>query len=514
MTTHWLAAAVLLCTAEALTGASYSVGLRSFQEARRVLDAGVTAMGGAEALSEVRTVRRQLQGGWTSAFQQPRPYPAEGPSLTMPPTLFDDELTSVVDYAGRRSFESLHESNHSGDRITQVDVVTETAGFDSLAYFDEKPILRAFDPSELPSLLAEKLRRYPEGVLKMALDRPETLQWVGAGDLHGRAQRVVSFADPAGARILLYFDADSGLLSKSEWLREQAVVGDTYAEVLYLDYRPVGKLLLPFRYVDRVAGLAFSDLHATAIETNVELPAERLRAPGESVAAEPDPAERTVEPLGGDVYLLRGSYNTIFAGFDDFVVVLEAPLSSAYSEAAIETIRKTLPGKPIRYLVATHFHPDHIGGVRPFIAAGVTILTTPDARGAIERVAASPRALHPDALSRAPRPALIEVVASGRVLEDAHHRLELHDVGPSEHVAQILVAYFPRERLLFEADLLDVGSKELVLSGPDGVTLAGAIRRLGLRVERIIPVHGSPATSQHLDRALAVRAKHVRSGTP
>jgi hypothetical protein len=148
--------------------------------------------------------------------------------------------------------------------------------------------------------------------------------------------------------------------------------------------------------------------------------------------------------------------------------------------------------------------------VRPFVAEGATILTTGDAGGVIERVAASPRGLRPDAQSRAARRPRIEPIVGSRVLEDRHHRLELYDLGPCEHVAEILVAYFPQHELLFVADLFDVGSTAMVLVGPDAVTLADEIRSLGLDVQRIVPVHGAaPVTREHLEQGLARRARHV-----
>ena len=484
-------------------------GLRSYLQARRVLDAGVEAMGGLEAVRSVKTVRRQLAGGWTNPFQGQHPYAVAGPSLTPPPTLFSDEFLSFIDYGGNRWFESLNESNSSGDRILQIDVVTGDAGFESFAYFDEKPIYHPFDASDLPSLRAEKFRRYPEGLLRMALDRPETLQWVGAAEEFGRKQQVISFADSMGTRLLLYFDQESSLLTKSEYLREQAVVGDTYAEVLYSDYRQVGNLKLPFHYMDRVAGLAIEDVQASSIEVNAALPEERFQPPQSFAAAVKDPPGPQVEKLGDNLYLIRGAYNVVFANFKDHVAVFEAPLNSGYAEACLRLIRKALPGRPIRYLISTHFHSDHLGGVRPYIAEGVSILTTPDAKGVIEQIAASRRTLHPDALSKTPRSPVIETIADNRVLDDGSYRAELYDFGPTDHVAQILVAYFPKEKLLFEPDLLDITSQDLVLTGPEGVTLAEKIRQLGLQVERIIPVHGAPGTTESLNQALAVRARHV-----
>lgn len=250
------------------------------------------------------------------------------------------------------------------------------------------------------------------------------------------------------------------------------------------------------------------EMHASSIELNAVLPDERLRPPREFARMVEDPSEPVVEKLGDGLYLLRGSYNRLFAVFHDHIVVFEAPLNSRYSETALQLIRAAVSGKPIRYVVATHFHYDHVAGLRPFVAEGVTILTTPDAKSVIERVASARHTMHPDALSRNPQAPRIEVVAGERVLDDGTNRVELYDFGPHEHVAQLLVAYFPKQKLLFVADAWDIISTDLVIAGADTVSVAKKIQELGLQVEQIIPVHGAPGTIQMLNEAVAVRAKY------
>jgi glyoxylase-like metal-dependent hydrolase (beta-lactamase superfamily II) len=225
---------------------------------------------------------------------------------------------------------------------------------------------------------------------------------------------------------------------------------------------------------------------------------------------ENDPARPEISKLGEGLYLIRGPYNVLFAAFRDHVAVFEAPLNSRYAETCLELIRKTLPDRPIRYVVATHFHYDHVAGLRPYIAGGVPIVTTPDAKGVIERVASSPRGMYPDALSRRPVEPRIETVTGAKAIDDGTNRVELYDIGPTEHVAQLLVAYFPRQKVLFEADVWDPISLELDVAGTDAATLARKMRELGLEVERIIPVHGVPTTMAALERGLSVRAKYSR----
>jgi len=91
----------------------------------------------------------------------------------------------------------------------------------------------------------------------------------------------------------------------------------------------------------------------------------------------PDVVRQAVEPpmrvqadkLADGVWLLAGgTHNSVAVEFRDFVAVVEAPLNEARSLAVIEEVNKLIPDKPIRYLVNTHHHFDHAGGLRTYLA--------------------------------------------------------------------------------------------------------------------------------------------------
>src|SRR6185436_10911303 len=113
-------------------------------------------------------------------------------------------------------------------------------------------------------------------------------------------------------------------------------------------------------------------------------------------AVAPLPARMT--KLAPDVYLTPQSYQSVFVVFDDHVVVLEGGGSTAQTRATVARIREVAPGKPIRYVVTTHFHDDHLAGLRTFIAEGSTIVTTADAKARIDALARSHSTLIPDSL--------------------------------------------------------------------------------------------------------------------
>jgi len=330
------------------------------------------------------------------------------------------------------------------------------------------------------------------------------LRSLGDGEFAGRKQRVISFADVDGTEVSLYFDAATSLLTKAEYLNDDPVLGDIGIETVYADWKPVEKVVLPFRYLDRVGGSVLQDLRVTSVTINTH-PADSLFAMPDSYAkAEPLPPTPTAKKLGDDVYALLGPYNSMFVVFNDYVLVVEAGANNRYSAAGIAEIKKIAPGKPIRYLVSTHFHFDHLSGVRSYIAEGSTIVTTPAAKSVIERIAKASHAMRPDALSRNPKTPVIETIADKRVFEDDAHQVELYRFA-SPHAGEIIVAYLPKQKVLFEADMLDISEACRVVAGDDTVDLAKQIERLGLQVETIIPVHGRIGTLADLTGAVTER---------
>jgi len=213
--------------------------------------------------------------------------------------------------------------------------------------------------------------------------------------------------------------------------------------------------------------------------------------------------------LGKGVWLLQeltNGYNALAVAFKDHVMVVEPASTDVESKRAIAAVKELAPGKPIRYIVATHHHEDHAGGVRSYIAEGSTVVTTAGNRAYFERIAASRRTIAPDDLSARPRKPAFELVRGRRTFSDGERTVELVDVGPSPHANEILVAYLPQEKMVFEADLFGIGWGAPVPAGsPTAAHFAKRLQELGLDAERIVPVHGRPATRAELEESVGKR---------
>lgn len=237
-------------------------------------------------------------------------------------------------------------------------------------------------------------------------------------------------------------------------------------------------------------GGKFDKIQANACPDAVGVPAA-VRAGAPALRVEP-------RKLADGVYLLGGgSHNSVAVEFKDYIAVVEAPLDEARSLAVIEEIVKLIPDKPIRFLVNTHQHFDHIGGIRAYMHIGATVITHWKNFDFYNRdvLNYAPRTLAPDMVSRWPPTELTEgyqyeTVRENHILSDGGRNLHISYVQPLEHVEGMLVAYLPKEKILIEADLYD-SVESLVAPTAANRTLRDHVRRLRLDVVTIAPIHGA-----------------------
>jgi glyoxylase-like metal-dependent hydrolase (beta-lactamase superfamily II) len=469
---------------------------KSFEQARGVLDTALKAAGGADALRAVKDVTRVGKG---TAFNQ-------GQSLKP-----DDPLTSrtvevrqASDFAGGRLANEFATTPAGGNLTRTRSVVTADAGFNFNRLTGVVSTLTPMAVTNARSVL----RRDPAALLLTAEARSETLRALGEVNIDGTPQRVISFADSDGTVLTLYIDSKTGLVSKYETFGDNAVLGDTLNEVVFSDYRVVNGVQLPFRVVNRTGGVVTQDIVYSDIKVNAGAPADLFAdAPASAARVQPGtpPTNVTLSKIGDNAYFVSGSsHNSLAVAFADHVLLVEAPQSPERATLVMAKVKEAFPGKPIRFVVPTHYHFDHSGGLRAAIAEGATIVTTPGNKAFVERMATAPHTVKPDALQRTPRKPTVETFTGKRVFSDATNTLELYDVGPSPHVAEILVAYLPKEKVLFVADIFGIPQEGPLPPGSaTNKAFADKIKELKLDVAQFAPGHGKLGTPADLAAVLA-----------
>jgi glyoxylase-like metal-dependent hydrolase (beta-lactamase superfamily II) len=241
-------------------------------------------------------------------------------------------------------------------------------------------------------------------------------------------------------------------------------------------------------------GGKFPTVQANACDDPVAVPAAVKQAPVQ------DPGRVDVEKMATGVYLLGGGpANSYMVEFRDFVAVFEAPLNEERSLAVIEAVAKLAPNKPIRWLITSHPHFDHIGGIRTYNHIGATVLTHFINLPFLNRdvLTYKARTVKPDILSLWPPTEVAEgynyeAIQENFVITDNSRILRVYYVQPLRHVAGMLMAYLPAERIAFEADLFDTHEPPRIAQLPAMQSFLNQVQRMKLDVATVAPVHGKP----------------------
>ena len=277
-------------------------------------------------------------------------------------------------------------------------------------------------------------------------------------------------------------------------------------ELRYLNYKDIGggvkyPTVLHIHQGDPRLMTAHNSMEITLsnVQPNVTVPA--LPVPAEVQSATAPPVRAESQKLADGVWLIAGgTHNSLAVDFRDFVTVIEAPLNEDRSLAVIAEVKKLIPNKPIKYLVSTHHHWDHLGGVRAYVAQeGVTIVLQENNHSYYAEVlSVKPWMLKPDRLALAPPEEVaegytFEKVGQKYVLDDGTKVMEIYNVQGLGHAQGMLIAYMPKERIVVEADLFTPpaqGAQLPTMVAPAARTFYNNVQRLKLDVQTIAPIHG------------------------
>jgi len=348
----------------------------------------------------------------------------------------------------------------------------------------------------------------------------------------GFTTKVCDGAQPQCTRRLTgEFNNDNLLERVITWVPDP-VLGDKMVEFRWSDYRDVGGgIKLPYRLHAHMGdhplipgGHNWMDLRASEIKVNVPEAAQAVPDSVRSAQSQQVQVVKT-ELAPGVVLMGGGTHNSVAVEFKDFVTVIEGPLNQQRSLAVIAEVKKTFPNKPIRYLVNTHNHFDHLGGIRTFVAEGATVIADDRNRNFYQRVvlAPQPRTLQPDRLSQRPfaptGPGMLalQTFSDQYTISDGNQTIELYHVDGLNHSDNMLVAYLPKEKILINADLYSPPAQGANLPNvsPSAVALFRNVKRLKLDVARHVPIHGNPGQNADFERIVgpvASRAPQAGGG--
>jgi len=286
------------------------------------------------------------------------------------------------------------------------------------------------------------------------------------------------------------------LVTKVSTLVGDPVTGDTELTASYGGYKVFGNAQAPTKITQTQGGFPTWEVAVSDVDVN---PSVNLAVP-ENVANAPLPAVNVVSTrlAPGVWYFTGGSHHSLAVEFPEYVAVIEAPQNEARSLAVIAEVHKVIPAKPINYVISTHHHFDHSGGLRTYVAEGATVVTHASNKAYFEKTFAAPSLIEPDEQSSALKKAKIEPVGEKWVLKGGLQTLEVYSTKGDTHSDELLVVYLPVSGILVEADsyspppLPAPGAPPATPAppAPNAVTLWDNIQRLKLNVRTIAPIHG------------------------
>jgi glyoxylase-like metal-dependent hydrolase (beta-lactamase superfamily II) len=283
---------------------------------------------------------------------------------------------------------------------------------------------------------------------------------------------------------------------------DHPVLGDMLCEAGFYEYRDFGGVMFPSHIVRVQGGKIRLEVNVSEVKAN---PAVSIPVPPGMREAMTAPVTATAEKLSEGVYWIRGwQYHSVAIDQGDHIVVIDAPLNEARSLAVIAKVKETIPNKPIRYLINTHAHYDHSGGVRTYADEGSTIVTMPMNQEFYEQAWRTPHTLNPDRLEISKKtPKFLPVINGKLVLADSKRPIEIHQQVGTAHCDAMLMVYLPVEKILVEVDSFNTEA----LTAPRIDSIAGDfvsqfimnlnenILRLKLDVRTIVPLHGPRTTT-------------------
>ncbi len=437
---------------------------------------------------------------------------------------FREVLVSLPDERFGHEYEH-HRIDGTHDRVREV----YDGGSKTIHVLEEGFSVRLTDGPEISGHTRLR-RRMPHVLVAEALTVPERV--VGA-DVGGVGP-AVTFRLSSGPPLTLTFDPVDTVLVSVSYRATLPGLGDATVGWSFCDYREVpGVGLVPYAYGSHIADAPFTAMRVDSILVD--------SATAHDFAQPPAGHDRVIDvpPTGGDATVrarvdtvqpgvfvvrnLRTGFHPMFVEFADFLVALDAPAGYPImielpagdvapgpspdwlSRRYIELMREVVPDKPIRFVVVTHFHNDHGGGVRAFAAEGATVLTAAADADVVRRYLNAPHTASPDLLSQRSVATTVEVVRDRRVITDGSRTLEVHATGSNPHTADMLVAFLPSERVMFVSDLMN-GAPPPTLRAGDNPPLTFFLRWLsgvGLAPQTIVTMHGNPVSEDEWRQAAA-----------
>lgn len=465
----------------------------ALQDPAAVVQRGVDAMGGTAALRGVRTVSADYYAmTWALGQSETAESPPRGSAATGRVT---------TDYAGNRRVRT--QDTRAGMALNRLRRVT-AGGIGYAEAGIDRPVQTVDNPAVVANV-ERLMRREPDRLLLAALDNPGALTALRPRPWRGQTMDGVRLTMPLDTADL-WFERRSGLLTAVEITSDDPVLGDRVTTSYLTRWHRAGDVrwfrqwdvMVNGQQIEHGVNVAVTvngqvDEAAFAIPDSLASRAQRGPAPAPVITV-------TMAELAPGVWRAEGgTHHTLVVEQGNQLVLVEAPQSAARTTAVLDTLRSRFPGRRVTTVVNTHHHWDHAGGVRAALAAGLPVVSHHLNDAFIRRVAAAPKTLVPDELSRRRRDPSMRLVTDSLVIGLGDSRIVVYPLATA-HADDVLGIWVPSAGVVFTSDVLNP-APNTPLNPMGSSELVAFARSRGLSPQRYAGGHGPVQQWSEVERA-------------
>ena len=494
---------------------------------QQLVSRGLQAVGGADALAGVKTY---YEKGTVKHWEPEQSHVPGGESRFAADATFEtlvdvDARTTATDWSKRLVYPSPRP-------FVYTEVVTPEVGYVSgidsngrtKQSLDAKPPAHNMSGLRLAATQRELLRSSP--LLLLAMHKsPDRVKSVADVTVAGVAYPAVEYRPAANQTLIVMFDRATGRPARIRSLDYDNIQGDVTYDLVLADWKAFEGVQVATSRKYEMNGHTVIDVKVTDARPNASFASDRLDIPEAFKSGAPKPATgdvpyqwvirrqhigtyldsdvpsfdtratsslRMVQLAPGVQHVVGGSHHSLLVEMKDHLIVFDAPVSDWHSTWVIGAAQVKYTGKPIKYVVLTHHHMDHAGGVRAYAAQGATLVVGKGVGEHFRKVLAMPFTRNPDLpvrdLTRTP----IVEVADKHVLSDGQREVHAYIVDPNPHSVGLLIGYVPDAKLGFVTDIWSPSPAPLGDKlNPGQAAVVATVKKAGITPEKFAGGHGS-----------------------
>jgi hypothetical protein len=389
--------------------------------------------------------------------------------------------------------------------------------------------------------LRELERASPRLLLK-AMENPGNVRGVMPQQLGNRFLPTVSFVN-GGTTFFILFDPSTNLPAAIRTRDDDNIFGDSNYDLVLDQWTNAAGARVAQSLSYRINGIEVARVNYATVTANPVIAADAFAlAPSVRDNAKPPAtgnvpyqwvlrrlfltrfvdSDAVIYPEGGRLSLVElapnvqhvqgGTANNLIVAMRDYLVVFDAPYGELQSRWVIDAAKAKYPGKPIRYLVLTHHHMDHTGGMRTYVAEGATLLVPSQSVEWFQKVINAPHTVVPDELTKNPQPLKIYGIFENMTIKDETAELLVYNTSSvaenadrpeNPHADGMLIGHVVNAKLVYVTDLISPRGVAIERS-PNTIAVGNTLREFDVENDvTIVGGHGTTVKRAEIEAALA-----------